>query len=56
MAAKRGPLRQAARAGIHFLPGLVHGLHHGDDEEVDQEQDHAVVITAETAPDFDTGW
>jgi photosystem II stability/assembly factor-like uncharacterized protein len=41
--------------GSIFCLAYVRGIHHGDHEEFDQEQDHAVVVTAETAPNFDTG-
>jgi photosystem II stability/assembly factor-like uncharacterized protein len=41
--------------GSIFCLAYVRGIRHVDDEEFDQEQDHAVVITAETEPNFDTG-
>jgi photosystem II stability/assembly factor-like uncharacterized protein len=41
--------------GSIFCLAYVHGIPHGDDERDDQEQGRAVVVTAETAPNFDTG-
>ena len=40
--------------GSIFCLAYVRGRH-GDDEEEGDEHDHAVVITAETAPDFSSG-
>jgi photosystem II stability/assembly factor-like uncharacterized protein len=36
--------------GSIFCLAYIRGMRHGDDEGVDDEHDHAVVITAETAP------
>ena len=41
--------------GAIFCLSFVHGVGHHDFEEADHDYDHAVVITAETAPNFDTG-
>src|SRR5438445_9629429 len=41
--------------GAIFCLSFVHGVGHHDFEEGDHDYDHAVVITAETAPNFDTG-
>jgi photosystem II stability/assembly factor-like uncharacterized protein len=41
--------------GAIFGLAYARGIHHGDFEEVDEERDRTVVITAETAPNFDTG-
>jgi len=41
--------------GAIFCLAYVGGVHHGDVEQDDHEQNHAVVITAETAPNFDAG-
>jgi len=42
-------------AGAIFCLAYVRGNRHGDGEEADHEHDHAVVVTAETEPNFDTG-
>ena len=42
--------------GSIFSLAYVRGVRHGDvDEEDDQEHNHTVVVTAETAPNFDSG-
>jgi photosystem II stability/assembly factor-like uncharacterized protein len=41
--------------GAVFCLAYVGGVHHGDDDEGDQEDGHAVVITTETTPNFQTG-
>jgi photosystem II stability/assembly factor-like uncharacterized protein len=41
--------------GAIFCLAYVRGLHHGDAEEEDDDRARAVVITAETAPNFDSG-
>jgi len=41
--------------GTIFCLSFVHGVGHHDFEEGDHDYDHAVVITAETAPNLDTG-
>jgi photosystem II stability/assembly factor-like uncharacterized protein len=41
--------------GAIFCLGFVRGVGHHDFEEGDHDYDHAVVITAETAPNFDSG-
>jgi len=44
--------------GAIFCLAYVRGIRHGEDEgdeEAGQQHDHAVVITAETAPKFNTG-
>lgn len=41
--------------GSIFCLAYVRGARRGNDEEDDPEHEHAVVITAETAPHFDTG-
>jgi photosystem II stability/assembly factor-like uncharacterized protein len=41
--------------GAVFCLAYVGGVHHGDDAEGDQEIGHTVVITTETAPNFQTG-
>jgi hypothetical protein len=41
--------------GAIFCLAYVRGNFHDDDEEFDHEHDHAVVITAETEPNFDSG-
>ena len=42
-------------AGAIFCLAYARGNHHRDAEEADQEQGHTVVITAEAAPNFDSG-
>ena len=41
--------------GAIFCLSFVHGVGHHDFEEGDHDYDHVVVITAETAPNFDSG-
>jgi len=41
--------------GAIFCLSFVHGIGHHDFERADHDYDHAVVITAETAPNFDSG-
>jgi photosystem II stability/assembly factor-like uncharacterized protein len=41
--------------GSIFCLAYIQGMRHGNDEGVDDEHDHAVVITAETAPAFTSG-
>lgn len=41
--------------GSIFCLAYIQGMRHGNDEGVDDEHDHAVVITAETAPNFTSG-
>jgi photosystem II stability/assembly factor-like uncharacterized protein len=41
--------------GSIFCLAYIRGMRHGNDEGVDDEHDHAVVITAETAPNFTSG-
>jgi len=41
--------------GAIFCLAYVRGIRHGGDEEFGDENDRAVVITAETAPDFSSG-
>jgi len=41
--------------GSIFCLAYVHGIGRGDAERDGQEDNHAVVITAETAPNFDSG-
>ncbi len=42
-------------AGAIFCLAYVRGLGHGDDYAHDEDRDHAVVVTAETAPNFTSG-
>jgi hypothetical protein len=41
--------------GAIFCLAYVQGAGHADSERGEQEDNHAVVITAETAPNFDSG-
>jgi photosystem II stability/assembly factor-like uncharacterized protein len=41
--------------GSIFCLAYIQGMRHGDDEGSGHENDHAVVITAETAPNFSSG-
>jgi photosystem II stability/assembly factor-like uncharacterized protein len=41
--------------GAIFCLAYVGGVRHGDIEEADRDHDHAVVVTAETQPNFNTG-
>src|SRR6266581_2583153 len=41
--------------GAIFCLSFVHGVGHHDFEEADHDYDHVVVVTAETAPNFDSG-
>ena len=41
--------------GAIFCLAYIRGMHHGDDEEFDEERAHTVVITTETEPNFDSG-
>ena len=41
--------------GSIFCLAYIRGMRHGEDGEVDDEQNHTVVITAETAPNFSSG-
>src|SRR5438876_8966540 len=41
--------------GTIFCLSFVHGVGHHDFEEADHDYDHVVEITAETAPNFDSG-
>ena len=41
--------------GSIFCLAYIRGMRHGDDEGSSDEHDHAVVITAETAPNFSSG-
>jgi photosystem II stability/assembly factor-like uncharacterized protein len=41
--------------GSIFCLAYIRGMRHGNDEGVDDEHGHAVVITAETAPNFTSG-
>jgi photosystem II stability/assembly factor-like uncharacterized protein len=41
--------------GAIFCLAYVRGNRHDDHKEFDQDHDHAVVITAETGPNFDSG-
>ena len=41
--------------GAIFCLAYVCGIRHGEDEELGQEHEHAVVITTETEPYFTSG-
>jgi len=47
--------KQPPVQGAIFCLAYVQGLGHGDDDEFDGDDNHTIVITAETEPNFDSG-